>query len=121
MEPKINNAANQSKVEIPEAKDALDKMKYEIAQEMGINVPKKGNAYDWRMVPAYYCGAIGGEIVKRSMQYLERTIAKDAGAVDKVLKSVESGETKVPHDFVEPTPYRGPEKPIQSQTEKIRH
>jgi hypothetical protein len=115
MEPKINNAPNQSKVEIPEAKDALDAMKYKIANEMGINVPKKGKAFDWRMVPSYYCGAVGGEIVKRAIQHMERMVAEDGNKIDDVLKSVEVNEGKVPHDTEPPTPYEGPTRPIQEQ------
>ena len=115
MEPKINNAPNQSKVEIPEAKDALDAMKYKIANEMGLNIPKAGKAFDWRMVPSYYCGAVGGEIVKRSIQFMERMVAEDGNKIHDVLKAVEPTEGKVPHDTSAPTPYTGPTKEIQKQ------
>ena len=121
MKEKVNNAANQNKIEIQEAREALDRMKYEIATELGIDVPRKGNAYDWRMVPAYYCGLIGGEMVKRSMQYMERMVAHDESKIDDVLKAKESGETIVQQMHPTLTPYEGPSKPIADYTDGQAH
>jgi hypothetical protein len=109
MEQKINNGTNvnQKNLEMPESAEAMDRMKYEIATEMGLNIPKKGKSYDWRMVPAYYCGAIGGEMVKRMMQFAEKMAAEGHNVLLK-----EEGEGMVPHDSEPPTPYEGPSKPI---------
>lgn len=121
MQNKINNAANTNKVEIQSAKDALDKMKYEIAQELGIEVPMRGDSYDWRLVPSYYCGIIGGEIVKRSMQMVEMMVSKDDSAIQQVLRAKEDAEEIAP-DFHQPlTTYKGPSQPIQDVTNGVKH
>jgi hypothetical protein len=111
MEHKINNAPGQSKIELPQATEALDAAKYRIAEEMGVNIPKKGNAYDWRMVPRYYCGAVGGELVKRMVQFAEQQAARG-----EEFLHIEA-EGKVPHDNEPPTQYEGPTKDIQHQRE----
>ena len=49
-------------------KSANEQLKYEIAKELGIEIPWNGHSYDWKMVPSYYCGLIGGEIFKRTTQ-----------------------------------------------------
>jgi len=114
MHDKINSQTTgnngRNVIEIPEAASAMDKIKYELANELGIKVPKKktpaGEAYDWRMVPSYYCGAVGGEMVKRMMQFAEKMAAEGHNVLVK-----EEGEGTVPH-FDEqnpPMPYQGPE------------
>lgn len=109
MQDKVNNGTNvnQKNLEMPESAEAMDAMKYQIAKEMGLNIPMKGKKYDWRMVPAYYCGAIGGEMVKRMMQFAEKMAAEGH---DVLIQ--EDGEGMVPHDREKPTPYQGPTKPI---------
>lgn len=64
------NAANsnQSRVVVPEARQALDNMKYEIAGELGINL-KKGYNGD---LPSRQAGYIGGYMVKRLIEQAER-------------------------------------------------
>ena len=58
-----NQAQNQNqstnKVEVPEARAALDNMKYEIAGELGINL-KQGYNGD---LPSRQAGSIGGYMV----------------------------------------------------------
>lgn len=95
MQEKINRAANQNNVEHPAARNALDTLKYEIARELGITVPKVGDAYDWRLVPSFYCGIIGGEIVKRSMQMVEKSLAEEPQVIAKVLSSVEPTDPRL--------------------------
>ena len=51
--------SNQSRVVVPEARQALDNMKYEIAGELGINL-KKGYNGD---LPSRQAGYIGGYMV----------------------------------------------------------
>ena len=77
MKPKINSVTrNGNRIELPEARDALDAMKYEIAREIGVSIPQSGNAMDWRMIPSYYCGVIGGEMVKRMIQFAQSEATK---------------------------------------------
>ena len=59
--------SNQSRVVVPEARQALDNMKYEIAGELGINL-KKGYNGD---LPSRQAGYIGGYMVNL-MQPAER-------------------------------------------------
>ena len=69
-----NNAANnsnQNRVVVPEARQALDNMKYEIAGELGINL-KKGYNGD---LPSRQAGYIGGYMVKRLIEQAERGMA----------------------------------------------
>ena len=51
-----SNSSNSNRVVVPEAKGALDQMKYEIASELGINL-KKGYNGD---LPSRQAGYIGG-------------------------------------------------------------
>ena len=120
MEQKLNsttNGAGGNRIEIPEAKDAMDSIKYRIAKEIGVNIPTKktakGIAYDWRMVPSYYCGAVGGEMVKRMMQFAEKMAAEGHDVIVK-----ESGEGFASHENASPevTPYEGPTGPVADTT-----
>jgi small acid-soluble spore protein A (major alpha-type SASP) len=122
MKPKINSTSlngpgNVNRIEIPAAREALDNAKYELADEMGINVPKRGDAYDWRMVPSYYCGAVGGEMTKRMIQFAEVMAAQGH---DFLLR--EKGEGNVPHETGSPpTPYEGPTKDIHQEQDYFKH
>ncbi len=62
-----SSGSNQSRVVVPEARQALDNMKYEIAGELGINL-KKGYNGD---MPSRQAGYIGGYMVNL-MQPAER-------------------------------------------------
>ena len=74
-----NNAANQNQNQsgnkqgamVPEAKQALNNMKYEIAGELGINL-KQGYNGD---LPSRQAGSIGGYMVKRLVEQAERQMA----------------------------------------------
>ena len=74
-----NNAANQNQNSTgnkqgamgPEAKQALNNMKYEIAGELGINL-KQGYNGD---LPSRQAGSIGGYMVKRLVEQAERQMA----------------------------------------------
>ncbi len=63
--------SNQSRVVVPEARQALDNMKYEIAGELGINL-KKGYNGD---LPSRQAGYIGGYMVKRLIENAEKSMA----------------------------------------------
>lgn len=59
--------AKSNKVMVPEAKQAMDSMKFEIANEMGVQL-KQGYNGD---IPSRASGSIGGEMVKRMIQSYE--------------------------------------------------
>ena len=63
--------SSQTRIEVPEARQALDNMKYEIAGELGINL-KKGYNGD---LPSRQAGYIGGYMVKRLIEQAELGMA----------------------------------------------
>ena len=63
--------SNQRGAMVPEAKQALNNMKYEIANELGINL-KQGYNGD---LPSRQAGYIGGYMVKRLIEQAERGMA----------------------------------------------
>lgn len=60
-----NNSSNRKLV--PEAMDSLDKFKYEVASEVGVNL-KNGYNGD---ITAKDAGKIGGNMVKKMIQQAE--------------------------------------------------
>lgn len=62
--------ANNEKV-VPNAKEALNRMKYEIASEVGVNL-KQGYNGD---LPASQAGKVGGNITKRLIQMAESQLS----------------------------------------------
>lgn len=66
-----NNSNNQNRTVVPEARQALNNMKYEIAGELGINL-KQGYNGD---LPSRQAGSIGGYMVKRLIEQAERQMA----------------------------------------------
>ena len=59
-----NNSSN--KLSVPGAKQALDQMKYEIAQEFGVQLGENATARA--------NGSVGGEITKRLVQMAEQSL-----------------------------------------------
>ena len=66
-----NNASNSNRTVVPEAKQALNTMKYEIANELGINL-KQGYNGD---LPSRQAGYIGGYMVKKMIEQQERQMS----------------------------------------------
>ena len=62
---------NSSKMEVPQAKDAMDKFKMEVASEIGVNL-KQGYNGDLTSAQA---GSIGGEMVRRMIKRQEEQMA----------------------------------------------
>ena len=67
----MNQNSSQQKVNVPEARAALDNMKFEIARDLGINV-KQGYNGD---LPSRQAGYIGGYMVKRMIEQAEKQMA----------------------------------------------
>lgn len=57
---------------VPQASQALDQMKYEIAQELGIQIPADGYM---GFIASRDNGAIGGNITRRLVQMAEQQLA----------------------------------------------
>ena len=65
-----NNSSSQQTV-VPEARAALDNMKYEIARELGVNL-KQGYNGD---LSSRENGTVGGYMVKRLIEQAENQMA----------------------------------------------
>ena len=64
------NSNNSNKKLVPEAMSALDKFKYEVASEVGVNL-KDGYNGD---ISAKDAGKIGGQMVKKMIEQAERNM-----------------------------------------------
>lgn len=62
---------------VPQATQALDSFKYQVAAEIGITPPQGGY---WGDLPARQCGAVGGHMVRRMIQLAEQQLAGGAAA-----------------------------------------
>ena len=63
-----NNSSNR--INVPEARQALSNMKYEIANQMGVNYQgDKGN------LTSRQNGSVGGEMVRRMISDYERSMS----------------------------------------------
>jgi hypothetical protein len=62
---------------IPQASQALEQLKYEVAQELGIQIPQD-NYYGY--MATRDTGAIGGNMVRRMVQIAEQQIAGQFGS-----------------------------------------
>ena len=65
------NSNNSNKKLVPEAMDALNRFKYEVASEVGVNL-KDGYNGDLSSRDA---GRIGGNMVKKMIQQVENNMA----------------------------------------------
>ena len=63
--------SNGNRINVPQAKEALSNMKYEIARELGVNL-KQGYNGD---LPSRQAGYIGGYMVKRLIENAERAMS----------------------------------------------
>ena len=66
----MNQNSSQQKVNVPEARAALDNMKFEIASELGINL-KQGYNGD---LTSREAGSVGGQMVKKMIESYEKNL-----------------------------------------------
>ncbi len=66
-----SNSNGSNQINVPQAKQALDNMKYEIARELGVNL-KQGDNGD---LTSREAGYVGGYMVKRLIQQAEQQMA----------------------------------------------
>ena len=69
-----SSSSRNGRTVVPEAKGALNQMKYEIASELGINL-KQGYNGD---LPSRQAGYIGGYMTKRLIEQAERSMSGKA-------------------------------------------
>jgi len=68
--PGANRNSNQ--LVVPQANAALDQMKYEVAQELGIALPQDGY---YGNIKTREAGSIGGYITRKLVQIAEQSLA----------------------------------------------
>lgn len=66
----MSSQSRSNRVEVPEAKAAMDKFKTEVASELGVNL-KEGYNGD---LTSREAGSIGGEMVRRMIKSYEESI-----------------------------------------------
>ena len=62
---------SRNRVEVPEAREAMDRFKYEVANELGVPL-KHGYNGD---LTSYQNGSVGGYMVKKMIQDAERRMS----------------------------------------------
>ena len=65
-----NSGSNTSKMAVPQAKEAMNRFKQEVASEIGVPL-KEGYNGD---LTSKQCGSVGGEMVKRMVEQYEKGI-----------------------------------------------
>ena len=60
------------------AKQAMDKFKYEVANELNIPTNQIENDY-WGNLSSRDCGAVGGHMVRKMIQQAEQQLAQQSG------------------------------------------
>lgn len=61
---------------VPQARNAMDQLKYEAAAEVGITPPANGY---WGDIPSRQNGAVGGAMVRKMIQLAEQQLAGRTG------------------------------------------
>ena len=64
--------SSRNRVEVPQAKDAMDRFKMEVASELGVPL-KQG--YNGNLTSAQN-GSVGGEMVRRMIKDYEQSLTK---------------------------------------------
>ena len=62
----------KNRLVVPQARDAMYNFKWEVASELGINIP---NQNYWGDVPSRDCGKVGGNMVRKMIQQYQQTLA----------------------------------------------
>lgn len=71
----MNNSSNRNKLVTPGSKEAIDRMKYEIANEFGVNLGADATARA--------NGSVGGEITRRLVQMGQSQISGNYNSQNK--------------------------------------
>lgn len=84
MEAEVITMANDREHLVPKAESALDKLKYEVAAELGLDddIQRRG----WGNMTTREVGKIGGNMVKRMIRFAEQAMAGEGG------RDVQSGK-----------------------------
>lgn len=68
---------NRNRLVEPQAAEALDRFKYEVAEELGLrdDIERRG----WEHMTTGEVGKIGGNMVRRMVEFAEREMGQDDG------------------------------------------
>ena len=69
------SSKNSNKLNIPEAKAAMNKFKMEAANEVGVNLKQGYNGH----LTSREAGSVGGQMVKKMIEAYERSMKYDSG------------------------------------------
>lgn len=61
----------RNRLVVPQAKSGMYNFKWEVASELGINIPNKNN---WGDVTSKDCGAVGGNMVRKMVQQYQQSL-----------------------------------------------
>ena len=67
----MSNNSGSNRTEVPEAKDAMNKFKMEVANELGVDLKEGYNGN----ITAREAGSIGGEMVRKMIKRQEEEMA----------------------------------------------
>lgn len=67
----------KNRILVPQARQAMDQFKYEMASELGIN-PEYKSGY-WGNISSRECGAVGGHMVRRMIAEAEKSLIQQQG------------------------------------------
>lgn len=70
-----NNNSSSNRIEVPQAREALNRFKYEVANELGVPL-KQGYNGD---LTSRENGSVGGEMVRRMIRRQEEQMAGEMG------------------------------------------
>ncbi len=76
----------------PNAVNALDQLKYETANELGIQVPQSDY---WGDLPSRQCGAVGGNMVRKMIAAAEQSLIEQT--ISGVRQGFQQGLTTTPN------------------------
>jgi len=72
----MGSGQSRSVLVVPQATQAMEQLKYEVAQELGIQIPQDGY---YGYMTSRDTGAIGGHITRRLIQIAEQQLAGQFG------------------------------------------
>ncbi|MBP2644202.1 MAG: small acid-soluble spore protein alpha/beta type [Firmicutes bacterium] len=70
--------ARSRKTVNPQAENALDRMKFEVASELGI--AERVRSQGWNTMTSADCGRVGGHMVRRMIEQYESNVSGTSGA-----------------------------------------
>jgi hypothetical protein len=100
---------NTNRIEVPQAKEALNRMKYEVASSLGINLSQGYNGN----LSTYEAGKIGGNMVKQMIHAAEQSLINQTAS--SVRTAFQAGLAEAQQQFVQNQPGLTQTPPVSPQ------